>query len=118
VSKPPDDEECDLGAAPPAGARVSHLEIGGQTVMVLSYPIEESDPLPETELSPAEIEVARLAIEGLSNAEIAARRETRIRTVANQMASILRKLDLTSRRELAARYPLGAPPRRTPTDVP
>ena len=69
--------------------------------LVISFPIDEPDL--SARLTDAEVDVARLAIDGLSNAEIAARRGTSLRTVANQMASILRKLGVQSRRELAAR---------------
>lgn len=55
-------------------------------------------------LSPAETEVAQLALSGLTNSQIAERRGTSARTVANQMASLLRKLGVASRRELAVRY--------------
>lgn len=46
--------------------------------------------------------MARLAAEGWRNEEIAAKRGTSERTVANQMASILTKLNLSSRVCLAA----------------
>jgi DNA-binding CsgD family transcriptional regulator len=39
---------------------------------------------------------------GLSNAEVAIRRGTSPRTIANQLASVLRKLGVGSRYELAA----------------
>jgi DNA-binding NarL/FixJ family response regulator len=87
---------------PPTTARVSELEIGGETLLVISFPIDEpglTEPLTE-----AEREVARLAVDGLSNAAIAKQRGTSMRTVANQMASILRKLGVESRRELATRW--------------
>lgn len=97
-------------SAPPPGTRVRELEVGGQTLVVISFPLEPCDAS-AWPLSPAESEVARMAIEGLTNAEIAQRRGTSVRTVANQMASLLHKLDLGSRRELAARYPHGGPRR-------
>lgn len=87
---------------PPPGTRVRELEIGGETLLVISFPIRRADL--GTRLTDAEADVARLAIEGLSNAEIAKRRGTSLRTVANQMASILGKLGMQSRRELAARW--------------
>lgn len=108
-----DDEEDTLppldwaGARLPDGTRAHELEVGGETLLVLSYPIDEPD-LPAQTLSPSEAEVALLAIRGLSNAQIAAHRGTSVRTVANQMASVLRKLELASRRELASRYARGA----------
>lgn len=59
----------------------------------------ESDPFEM--LSPAEREVARLAREGRSNAEIACARGTSPRTVANQLARIYKKLGVGSRVALA-----------------
>jgi DNA-binding CsgD family transcriptional regulator len=53
-------------------------------------------------LTQAEREVASLLLAGLSNAEIALRRATSPRTVANQVASLFRKLGLGSRHELFA----------------
>jgi DNA-binding CsgD family transcriptional regulator len=53
-------------------------------------------------LTPAEAEVARSMAAGLTNDEIALGRRTSSRTVANQVASIFRKLGVGSRRELVA----------------
>lgn len=53
-------------------------------------------------LTGAEHEVMFHAVRGASNAEIADTRGTSSRTVANQLASIYRKLGLCSRTELAA----------------
>lgn len=91
----------------PGDLRASTLEVGGVELLIVSYPIEPSDLFADTALTKAEAEVAELAIEGKSNAEIAAARDTSVRTVANQMASILRKLGLGSRRELAVSYVRG-----------
>jgi DNA-binding NarL/FixJ family response regulator len=52
-------------------------------------------------LSRCEREVARLARQGLSNAEIAEARGTSPRTVANQLARVYRKLGIGSRVGLA-----------------
>jgi DNA-binding CsgD family transcriptional regulator len=60
-------------------------------------------------LTAAELHVARCAAEGLSNRAIALRRGSSARTVANQMASILRKLAVGSRAALAS-IPSGPPP--------
>ncbi len=49
------------------------------------------------ELTAAERDVVRLVLLGATNAEIAAARASSIRTVANQLASILRKLGAPSR---------------------
>jgi DNA-binding NarL/FixJ family response regulator len=56
-------------------------------------------------LTPAEREVLELLRRGLSNAEIARLRERSLRTVANQVSSILRKTGSPSRRALAAARP-------------
>lgn len=72
------------------------------TVSVLEVRRERAAVAAETVLTKNELAVARLAAAGRSNAEISALRRTSSRTVANQMASILRKLNLRSRIELAA----------------
>ncbi len=54
-------------------------------------------------LTPAEREVTAMVLGGASNAEVARRRATSRRTVANQLASVYRKLGVTGRRELIAR---------------
>lgn len=83
--------------------RVDELEVGSERVLVVSYPLDNpGDPALEEQLSPAEREVARMVIQGLSNAAIATRRGTSVRTVANQVAAILRKLNVDSRRSLMA----------------
>jgi DNA-binding CsgD family transcriptional regulator len=64
-------------------------------------------------LSVAEGDVATLVAAGLTNAAIADRRGTSVRTVANQMASIFRKTGAGSRKELAARIALQASKRTT-----
>jgi DNA-binding NarL/FixJ family response regulator len=64
--------------------------------------IEQITDLTRDVLTPAEAEVAALALDGLSNADIAARRRSSCRTVANQMSSIFRKLGIASRGELGA----------------
>jgi DNA-binding NarL/FixJ family response regulator len=53
-------------------------------------------------LSPAEREVLELLAAGHTNAEIARRRRSSVRTVANQVASIFRRLGVGSRAQLAA----------------
>jgi DNA-binding CsgD family transcriptional regulator len=52
-------------------------------------------------MTPSELHVARLAAVGLSNSAIARARGTSPRTVANQMARVLRELGVASRRALA-----------------
>ncbi|MCC6897827.1 MAG: helix-turn-helix transcriptional regulator [Polyangiaceae bacterium] len=85
--------------APPKGLRLSQLEHGGDDLLVLSFPSPRRR-LPEG-LTPAEIEVALMVRHGLSNAEIAAARGVSVRTVANQLQALFRKLGVGSRIELA-----------------
>jgi DNA-binding CsgD family transcriptional regulator len=59
-------------------------------------------------LRPAEREIAELLVAGCSNAEIAQRRGTSPRTVANQIARIFETLGVSSRVQLARRLALGA----------
>ena len=61
-------------------------------------------------LSPQELEVARLAVEGLSNGEIGQRLHLSARTVRSHVYRIYSKLDVTSHTQLAARL---APARLT-----
>ncbi len=58
-------------------------------------------------LSPAEAHVLALVLDGYDNASIAEARNTSVRTTANQVATIFRKLGVGSRGELAAK--LGKP---------
>jgi DNA-binding CsgD family transcriptional regulator len=67
-------------------------------------------------LAPAEHAVIHLLIEGMSYAEIAEARHTSVRTVANQVASGFRRLDVSGRAELLcllARWGLKQPERPT-----
>lgn len=81
--------------------RSSTFRVGGQRMLVLSYAADLPEP---SNLTRGEAEVARLAAAGRTNAEIAEARGSAPRTVANQMASILAKLGISSRRELAVVY--------------
>jgi DNA-binding CsgD family transcriptional regulator len=69
--------------------------------VLLSWPLR-SPTMGADGLSPAEGEVARLAVAGYGNEEIARARGRAVRTVANQLASVYRKLGVGSRVELAA----------------
>lgn len=80
--------------------RVTRFRHRGVRGIALSVPL----PSPPDRLTEAELEVARLAVEGLDNKSIAARRGTSVRTVANQLASVYRKLGVSSRAELAATW--------------
>ena len=70
-----------------------------------SDPTVVSFSLPETDwrdpLTPAEIDVVEDVLAGLGNAQIAGKRTSSPRTVANQLASIYKKLRVRSRLELS-----------------
>lgn len=85
------------------------FRVGREEFFVLSQPAGGSETLPS--LSPAELEVAHEVARGASNAAIALERGTSVRTVANQVASVLRKLGASTRVEIAARLS-QRPPRR------
>jgi DNA-binding NarL/FixJ family response regulator len=72
----------------------------GEEHVVVGVPLELEHP---PSLTPAEIAVARELVKGGSNAEIARSRGTAVRTVANQVASLLTKLGLDSRSQIAMR---------------
>lgn len=84
-----------------SGVDVGDVTMGGVRFVYLSARETPAPRIPG--LTAAERDVARLAAADLSNAEIAARRGVSARTVANQLASIFRKLKLGSRVELIAR---------------
>jgi DNA-binding CsgD family transcriptional regulator len=88
-------------AAQRRGISGGELTVGGVRLVFLSAPLER--PASLRQLTPAECEVARLAASGLSNAEIGRLRGASPRTIANQLASIFRKLEVGSRVELITR---------------
>ena len=81
------------------GRGVDRYEVvlGGDKFVVLSTPLADIE-----ELTPAETQIACDVLDGLSTAAIGRKRGTSARTVANQLASIYRKLAINSRAELAA----------------
>jgi DNA-binding CsgD family transcriptional regulator len=82
----------------PAGLRGYAIEVDDQEFAVLEWsdaPLE----LP-ARLTAAEREVVRRMLLGASNADMARARGTSVRTIANQVASALRKLGIGSRLEL------------------
>lgn len=80
--------------------KLPSVRVGDARFVYLSLATERETPRLD-ELTPAEREVALLASAGASNAEIAKARRSAVRTVANQIASIFKKLGVGSRVELA-----------------
>jgi DNA-binding CsgD family transcriptional regulator len=92
-------------ASTPAAGEVEtrRLVINGVELVVLSLPPPAVAPELPAELSAAEREVVHWLLRGKSNAQVAAKRRTAVRTAANQVASIFRKIGVGSRAELVAR---------------
>jgi DNA-binding CsgD family transcriptional regulator len=86
-----------------AGVRHFCLEHDGEKLFVMSLPIDRSHAI---RLTRAELQVARAVARGATNAQIARIRGTSIRTVANQVASILRRLRAMSRSDAALKLAL------------
>jgi DNA-binding CsgD family transcriptional regulator len=88
------------GSIQPGEGSAAQFIIAGQELVVFSFPV--SAPRARWNLTPAELHVTRLILEGCSNAQIASIRRTSLRTTANQIASIFRKCHVSGRAELAA----------------
>ena len=86
----------------PRDLSISALDSSG-CLIVVSFSLERL-----TALSRAELEVARWADAGLSNAHIALKRNTSMNTVARQISSVLWKLGIGSRLQLATIPELSA----------
>lgn len=93
--------------SPPISADFDHR---GAAYAILSYGIPQNPIL--RGLTPAELEVLELWLDGASAEEVASLRGCAVRTVNNQVASIYRKLGAGSRAELATmvRSPSVTPP--------
>jgi DNA-binding CsgD family transcriptional regulator len=94
----------DSGHRPRSQARTATFPLGN--VADLSVPLHAGSAM--RALTPAEREVAALAAAGLSNQAIATCTGKAVRTVANQMASILSKLHVGSRYNLRVSLALGS----------
>lgn len=75
----------------------TRLEVDGRALLLLRA---DKTDIESGSLTEAERTVAALAAAGYSNALIASRRGTSVRTVVNQLASIYRKLGMESRYQL------------------
>lgn len=87
----------------PFDLRAVRFEDDSQEWVVLSYATDPERASPPA-ASPAECDVLARVLAGHSNAAIAQARGTSPRTVANQIAELLRRFQLRSRRDLIARF--------------
>jgi|HubBroStandDraft_6_1064221.scaffolds.fasta_scaffold175274_2 DNA-binding NarL/FixJ family response regulator len=100
----------DLAFRPPSprAMRVETFTNGHDEYMVLSFESTADAGQARREahfadvLSQAELQIVRLVLQGLSNADIARRRGVSVQTIANQLSVSYRKLGIRSRRELHA----------------
>ena len=88
-------ESIDVNQTAVRGGR---LDLGGRELFVLSLP-SLTDCLPDL-LTSAERDVAGLLLQGMSNREVAELRGTSVRTIANQVGAVFRKLRVAGRVEL------------------
>jgi DNA-binding CsgD family transcriptional regulator len=95
------EEKLGVDGSASRDVRVSTLFVEDDEYCIVSAPFGAGAD--SSGLTAAESEVARLAMDGFSNRAIAEMRGSAVRTVANQMASILQKLGAMSRVHIAAR---------------
>jgi DNA-binding CsgD family transcriptional regulator len=84
----------------PADLRATRVQVGASRYVLVSFPRSWNV---SDDLTPAERQVVLAVLSGLSNVEVAQMRGSSPRTVANQLATIFRKLGVRSRAELAVR---------------
>jgi DNA-binding NarL/FixJ family response regulator len=84
--------------APPPSLTAEHID---DDLVVFSWDVAVRPP---DELTSAERDVLARVARGQSNAAIARARKTSVRTVANQVASLLRKTGASSRYDLICRF--------------
>lgn len=89
---------------PPSPLSLLEIDTSSFHALVIKIDDRRSNAANEAEesLTQAETEVARAAVAGLGNREIAKLRGSAVRTVAVQLRSIYRKIGISSRTELAA----------------
>ena len=83
--------------APPPNLVAERID---DELVVFSWDIAQPPP----ELTVAERDVLARVVKGESNAAIARARKTSVRTIANQVASLLRKTGASSRYDLIRRF--------------
>ncbi|MFO0617127.1 MAG: LuxR C-terminal-related transcriptional regulator [Polyangiaceae bacterium] len=74
------------------------LEIDGEEYLLIGIPV--GSPKLERDLTPVEATLIEGVLAGLSNRQLAEKRGTAVRTIANQLQTLYRKLGVGSRGEL------------------
>lgn len=87
---------------PPTSLEVRTLWVDGEEFALFEWPAPDAES--DAKLTPSEREVLALLAAGSSNQQIAQARGVSVRTVANQVASLLDKLNAASRYELIRRF--------------
>lgn len=103
-------EPLELDGQPLEAAACLHREALGEalvTTIASLFPAVATGTV-GPELTPREAEVGRLAVAGLSNAEIGRALYISENTVKTHLAHVLQKFGLSSRIALARRWPLGS----------
>lgn len=83
---------------PPANLSAERID---EDLIVFSWEVAEGPP---ADLTAAERDVLARVVRGESNAAIATARKTSVRTIANQVARLLRKTGAASRFDLIRRF--------------
>jgi DNA-binding CsgD family transcriptional regulator len=94
--------QTEMQAPLPEALAVRFVRRGGEQLAILSFALDTATRVPAS-ITAAEREVIDGVLRGESNEEIARARGCAPRTVANQLASIFRKLSVRSRSELITR---------------
>ena len=94
-----------LGAAPWAERARKELRASGETA-------RKRDPSTVSQLTPQEVQIARMVSEGLANKEVAAQLFLSPRTIDSHLRNVFAKLGITSRTQLARVLPGGDVPAR------
>lgn len=95
------------GARRTGGVETLRVEIAGEQYLLIGIPQEERRP--DWAVTPAERVLIEGILAGRSNRELADQRGTALRTIANQLQTLYRKLGVTSRAELRALLMCAAP---------
>jgi len=89
--------------SPPANLKAYRFDVGDDEWVIFAVPAKGDATAVSIDLPEAQRAVLTLLLAGASNDEIAKKRKTSVRTVANQVATLLKRFGVSSRYELVAR---------------